>query len=99
MSTNFVKCPVCDHQAEQEIWSSEWGIEEAYITCPVCGYRYQFAYGAHFEEIGNKWFIWGHNTNQNARLKLFKKMKKAMFMARRRWKKYQKGCNAKDCPI
>lgn len=99
LTESFTKCPVCGNKANWVIYSSSWGTEEEYITCPICGYRYQFAYGSYFEEVGNKWFVWSYTMNPKTHPKLFKKMKKAMFMAHRRWKKHKKGCRAKNCPI
>ena len=99
LEQGFTKCPVCNNIAKWENYSSSWGTEEEYIACPICGYRYQFFYGNYFEEIGNKWFIWDYNMNPKTHPRLFKKMKKVMFMTRRRWKKHKKGCRAKDCPL
>ena len=99
LEQGFAKCPICNNVADWENYSSSWGTEEEYITCPICGYRYQFFYGNYFEEIGNKWFVWDYTMNPKTHPRLFKKMKKAMFMARRRWKKHKKGCRAKDCPM
>lgn len=99
VSNFFIKCPVCNNKANVENYSSAWGTEEEYILCKTCGYHYQFVYGNYFEEIGNKWFIWDYTITPKNCPRLFKKKNKAMFMARRRWKKYKKGCKAKDCPI
>lgn len=99
LEKGFTKCPVCNNIAKWEEYSSSWGTEEEYITCSICGYRYQFTYRNYFEAIGNKWFIWDYTMNPKTHPRLFKKMKRAMFMARRRWKKYKKGCKAKDCPL
>ena len=99
LEQGFTKCPVCNNNAKWEEYSSSWGTEEEYITCPICGYRYHFTYGNYFEELGNKWFIWNYTMNSKTHPRLFKKMKKAMFMARRRWKKHKKGCREKDCPM
>lgn len=99
LSERTIKCPVCNSKAKQEEYSSSWGTEEEYITCPVYNYHYQFAYGNYFEEVGNKWFIWDYTMNPKTHPRLFKKMKQAMFMARRRWKKHKKGCKANNCPL
>ena len=99
LKEGYTKCPVCGNKADWENYSSSWDTEEEYISCPVCGYRYQFAYGNYFEEVGNKWFVWSYTMNPKTYPRLFKKMKKAMFMARRRWKKHKKGTYNKDCPI
>lgn len=99
LSEQTVKCPVCGNQAKQKKYSGEFGTEEEYIFCPVCHYYYQFAYGDYFKEVGNKWFIWYYTMNPKTHPQLFKKMKKTMFIARRRWKKHRKGCRAKNCPM
>ena len=99
LKAGFTKCPVCGNKVDWENYSSSWDTEEEYISCPVCGYRYQFAYGNYFKEVGNKWFVWSYTMNPKTCPRLFKKMKKAMFMARRRWKKHKKGTYNKDCPI
>ncbi|MDD6827908.1 MAG: hypothetical protein PUE12_17715 [Oscillospiraceae bacterium] len=90
-------CPICKHNAKWEYWSGPYGIEEEYITCPTCGYYYKFAYGGYAEVVGNKWFVWNYATNSNN--PIFKRMHKAEFMAKRRWKKFRKGVTCKDCPI
>lgn len=99
LKAGFTKCPVCGNKVDWENYSSSWDTEEEYISCPVCGYHYQFAYGNYFEEVGNKWFVWSYTMNPKTYPRLFKKMKKAMFMARRCWKKHKKGTYNKDCPI
>lgn len=84
LTERTIRCPVCGSKANLENYSYSWGTEEEYVICPVCEYRYQFVYGAHFEEVGNKWFIWDYTMTSKTHPRLFKKMKKAMFMARRR---------------
>lgn len=94
--TRTTKCPICNNKAKWENYSSSWGTEEEYINCPICGYRSEFAYGNYLEEVGNKWFIWSYSQNNP---QFFKKIARARFMARRRWKKHKKGTYNKDCPI
>ena len=95
--TSTTKCPICGHSAKWEYWTGPFGIEEEYIACRVCGYEYEFAYGAYKEVIGNQWFIWGYKTRMSD--PIFKRMKRAEFMAKRRWKKHHKGTTCKDCPV
>lgn len=99
LTESFTKCPVCGNKAKWKNYSSSWGTEEEYINCPICGYNYQSVYGNYCEEVGNKWFIWCYTMTPKTHPRLFKKMKRAMFMARRRWKKHKKGCTVKDCPL
>ena len=49
------------------------------------------------EIVKDKYFIWGYSTSSDA--PVFKRMRKAEFMAKRRWKKYRKGTTCKDCPV
>ena len=96
---NFYPCPICGSKTNFESYFENIGTIEKYIHCPVCNYRFQFCYGAYFEEIGNKYFIyfWYDNIFNNPRL--FKKINKAMFIARKRWKKHKKKTCAKNCPL
>lgn len=89
-------CPICNSKAKYEIYNSEWGTEEEYMDCKKCGHFFQFAYGNYVEIVGNKYFIWDYKEN---RRQFFKRIKRAEFMARRRWKKYHKGTTVKNCPI
>lgn len=93
-----MKCPICNHKVNIVSWSGPLGTEEEHVSCPICKYRYEFVYGGNLLEVGNKWFIWGHYTNRKNNPQLFKKMDRAIFMARRRWKKHKKGTYAKGCP-
>ena len=94
--TSSTKCPICNNQAKWEYWTGPFGIEEEYIYCPVCGYEYEFAYGNYKEVVGNKWLIWSYTTSPYP---IFKRMKRANFMAKGRWKKHDKGATCKDCPV
>lgn len=95
--TSSTKCPICGCQAKWEYWTGPFGIEEEYINCPMCNYEFGFAYGNYKEVVGNKWFIWSYTTSMSD--PIFKKMKRAEFMAKRRWKKHRKGTTCKDCPV
>ena len=94
---SIIRCPICKHNAKWKYWTGTYGIEEEYIDCPTCGYYYQFVYGASSEIVGNKWFIWDYTAKSGD--PVFKRMKKAEFMARRRWKKFRKGITCKDYPF
>lgn len=92
-----MKCPICGSKAKYQEYSDwGWGTVEKHVECPICRFRYEFVYGSYFEEVGNKWFIWNHSQNNP---QFFKKIARAEFMARRRWKKYKKGTYNKNCPI
>jgi len=94
-----IMCPICHHQANHEIYSCEWGIEEEYTDCYVCGFREEFAYGYHSVMVGNKWFAWNYTLVGNRYTNLMKKISRAEFMARRNWKKFRKRTCVKDCPV
>lgn len=91
LTEGFTKCPVCTNVVKWENYSSSWGTEEEYITCPICGYRFQYSYGNYFEEVSDKCFTWDCTITPLINPKLFKEIKRAKRMARRRWKKYKKG--------
>lgn len=100
-----IKCPICGatnatNLYHEDMFSGPLGIEEEYHDCKRCGYGYQFAYGGHLLIVGSEWFVWSYHDyyNHNYMAKLNKKINKAMFMAKRRWKKYHKGTTVKDCP-
>lgn len=95
---NKCQCPICGQMADYTVYCGEWGFaEEEYIDCPTCGYHYEYVYGNALEIVGNKWFITSYKMKPPH--PIFKKIKKARFMARRRWKKHHKGVTCKDCPI
>lgn len=91
-----MRCPICNSKVNHQEYFEGIGMVEEHITCPICGYRFEFVYGNYFEEVGNKWFTWSHSQNNS---QFFKKIVRARFMARRRWKKHKKGTYNKDCPI
>ena len=90
-------CPICGHSAERTYYEESVGIVEEEIVCHTCGFYYLFAYGAYLEIVGDKYFIWGYSASSDA--PVFRRMRKAEFMARRRWKKHRKGTTCKDCPV
>lgn len=91
MSSYTIKCPVCHSKITDTCYNGPLGTEEEYIDCPKCNYSYEFAYGYHREVVHNKQFIWSyHDYNQPNIVSFFKKLDKAMFMARRNWKKQKK---------
>lgn len=90
-------CPICGNNLKYTSYSGEFGTEEIYEDCHICGYYYQFIYGTNGEIVGNKWFMWDYTTKRDN--PVFKRMRKAEFMAKRRWKKFRKGVTCKDCPF
>lgn len=92
--TTHVNCPICNTRLKSDYYYEEYYICEEYILCPVCNYRYQFAYGNYLEEIGTKQFIYDysifHVQNKSYASRLFKKIRKAKIDAKRNWKKYKK---------
>lgn len=85
-------CPICNNKTEHEFYGEYTVIYEETIKCTHCNYYYEFAYGSYKERIGNKEFIWDYKIydNNNKLYKLNKKIKNAMFIARRNQKKYKK---------
>ena len=92
-----IPCPICGRDMRYEYWYGPFGIEEEHQKCNTCGYYYIFAYGAYGEVVGNKWFMWSYNTKMDS--PIFRRIKRAKFMARRRWKKFRKGVTCKDYPF
>lgn len=83
-----ITCPICNNQAKWEYYLSPWGLEEEKIDCPHCGYYYQFAYGNYMECVKGEEFVWNYTIHYPH--PIFKRIKRAMFMARRNWKKFKK---------
>ncbi len=84
-----IKCPVCGNSAKREYYDEVVGTVEEYIQCDHCGYAYGFAYGNYVKFVNNKEFVWNYSLYKNyAQMRrLFKKISKEMFMARRNWRK------------
>lgn len=84
-----VNCPICNSKVKSEYFIGLFGIEEEYIDCPICGYFYQFYYGDYLLYVGNKTFTW-NDYGRRSGGPLDKRIKRAVFMARRNWKKFHK---------
>ncbi len=84
-----IKCPVCGRSAKREYYDEVVGTVEDHINCDHCGYTYEFVYGNYVEVVNDKEFIWGYTLyrNYSQMYRLFKKISKEMFMARRNWRK------------
>ena len=87
--TKEVRCPICGNSAKWIYWSEGyWGIVEEHTECDKCGYCKEFVYGNSILSIGNKMFTWFYNTKNSD--PVFRRIKRAIFMARRNWKKYKR---------
>ncbi len=90
MNTYKTNCPVCGEIIEVENYSSSWGTEEEYILCPRCNYAEAFVYGNLNIAVGNKLFYRYHSDDRNYINLMNRRCSKALFMARRNWKKHHK---------
>lgn len=86
--TATTKCPICNNQAKWVYWTESFGIVEEHIDCPRCGYYYEFAYGGYIKCVKGREFIWNYHTDCSH--PVFKRNKRATFMARRNWKKFKR---------
>lgn len=99
MATYKTKCPICNSTIEATYYAESIGVVEELINCDRCGFTYEFACGNYAEVVGNKFFIWNYIDERKSNRSIYKKIKRAEFTARRRWKKYKKGVTCKNCPI
>nr|CAI9751707.1 hypothetical protein YSBCXYJI_YSBCXYJI_CDS_0045 [Caudoviricetes sp.] len=90
MSTFKIFCPVCGKIIEARYYSSVLGIEEEHICCPYCNYAETFVYGLWGSAVGNKTYYSYHSDNEQYRILVGRRYKKALFMAKRNWRKYHK---------
>lgn len=88
------KCPICNNQAEWMYWTGPLGIEEEHIDCPDCGYYYEFVYGYYIKCVKGEEFTWSYSTKHSD--PIFKRIKRATFMARRNRKKFKKAYKTKN---
>ena len=50
-------CPICGARATHETYNADWGLEEESITCPTCGYLFEYCYGSYTEILdGHEWY-------------------------------------------
>lgn len=87
--TSTTKCPVCGNLAKLEYEIESVGLVEEFICCDHCDYAYEFSYGYYLECVNGKKFGWGYTLYKNyAQMsRLFKRIDREMFMARRNWRK------------
>ena len=86
-----IKCPICNKEINITYYSGPYGTEEEYINCDRCNYDYEFAYGHHKEMVHNKLFVWDYMDYCLPEWSAFnKKINKAIFKAKRNWKKHRK---------
>lgn len=94
-----ITCPICHNKAEYTSFAEDIGIVEEYTRCPVCGYRDEMAYGYYLVVVGNKTFSWSYRLEGNNCIRLFKKLNRAKFAARRNWKKFRKKTLPRNCQL
>lgn len=58
------QCPVCYSELDHYYHASEWGIMEDCKSCEICGYVYEFSYGAYQVKVGNALWQWHYNEDQ-----------------------------------
>lgn len=90
METYEITCPVCDSKVIVEYYTEDSvGIVEEYGNCTHCNYSTQFAYGSYRVSFGKHEFTYSYSIfdNNNERARLFTKMRRAEFMAKRNWRK------------
>lgn len=83
-----IHCPICNNIVKYDYYTEPFGIVEEQIACPHCGYYYQFAYGNYIECVKGKVFMWDYTIPYIH--PIFKRIKRATFMAKRNWKKFKK---------
>ena len=89
--TDKIKCPICNKEINRTYYSCSYGLEEEYISCDRCHYDYEFAYGNHKEMVHNQLFVWDYTDFQLPQWFTFKKkINKAIFKAKKNWKKHKK---------
>lgn len=90
--TGKTTCPICNNQAKWDYYSENFGTVEEHIDCPDCGYYYEFVYGYYMKYVKGEEFTWSYSTKCSD--PIFKRIKRATFMARRNWKKFKKAYRA-----
>ena len=84
----IISCPICRKPASYEWYSENMELCESYLVCSHCGFSKEFAYGSYRMYVHGKEFIWWYKTPHDS--PIFKRIKRAKFMARRNWKKFKK---------
>lgn len=49
--TTIEKCPICEREVKVTEYKEDWLRLEEYYTCDMCGYGYEYCYGAYREFI------------------------------------------------
>lgn len=83
-------CPVCGGKVIVEYYTEDSvGVVEEYGNCTRCNYSTEFAYGSYGVYFGKHEFTYSCSIfdNNNERARLFTKMRRAEFMAKRNWRK------------
>lgn len=90
MFKDEIICPICGHKAVDKCYIEEnMGIVEEYVNCTCCNYSDEFVYGNYTTTFGNYEFNYSHSVlnNDNTYALVIKKLHRAIFMARRNWRK------------
>lgn len=90
-------CPICNSKIKREHWSGPMGLEEEYIDCDTCGYHYKSYYGYYNEIAGNKCFYYTYLTPLSQMICIRKRINKALYKAKRNWRKHKKKCKVCKC--
>lgn len=88
--TYEITCPICGSKVIVKYYTEDSvGIVEEYGSCTRCNYSTEFAYGAYGVYFGRYEFKYSCSifNDNNERARLFTKMRRAEFMARRNWHK------------
>ena len=93
------KCPICGSKfIHNEYWIESIRCEE-YDKCPKCTYGENFEYGHYYVAFYKHEFIWSYYTSWNELRRIQKKLDKALFMAKRNYKKGLKSKYLRENPI
>lgn len=90
MRTYEITCPICGSKVIVEYYTEDsGGVCEEYGNCTRCNYSTEFAYGSYGVYFGKHEFTYSYSIldNNNERARLFTKMCRAEFMAKRNWRK------------
>lgn len=90
MVTYETTCPICGGKVIVEYYTEDSvGVVEEYGNCTRCNYSTEFAYGSYGVYFGKHEFTYSYSifNNNNERARLFTKMRRAEFMAKRNWRK------------
>ena len=93
------KCPICGSKFIHDEYWIEFNRCEEYDKCPKCTYEEDFEYGHYCIAFHKHEFIWSYYTSWNELRRIQKKLDKALFMAKRNYKKGLKSKYLRKNPI